>query len=67
MIKNNLSKIMGEKRINMVKLSELTGLSRNAIFQLYHDKTSQITFDTINKMCTALQCTTQELFEYIPD
>jgi putative transcriptional regulator len=67
MIKNNLSKIMGEKRINMVKLSELTGLSRNAIFHLYHDKTSQITFDTINKICTALQCNTQELFEYIPD
>lgn len=67
MIKNNLSKIMGEKRMNMVKLSVLTGLSRNAIFNLYHDKTSQITFDTINKICRVLKCNTQELFEYIDD
>jgi putative transcriptional regulator len=65
MIKNNLSKIMGEKRINMVKLSELTGLSRNAIFLLYHDKTSQISFDTIDKICTALNVSVGELFEHL--
>jgi putative transcriptional regulator len=67
MIQNNLSKLMGEKRINMTELSRRSGLNRTTIFQLYHNKTSHVGFDTMNKLCAALKCTTQELFEYIPD
>ena len=66
-IKNNLSKIMGEKRINMRELHRITGLSTNTIFRLYHDKTSNISFDTIAKLCEVLDCSVGDLFEYVPN
>jgi putative transcriptional regulator len=65
MIKNNLSRIMGEKRINMAELSRKSGLNRTTIFQLYHNKTNQVSFDTIDKLCTALNVSVGELFEHL--
>ena len=64
-IKNNLSKLMGEKRINMAELHRMTGLSPNVIFKIYHDKAKQIGFKTIAKLCEALECDVGDLFSYI--
>ncbi len=66
-IKNNLSKIMGEKRINMRELHRNTGLSTNTIFRLYHNKTSNINFITLAKLCKALDCSVSDILEYVPD
>ena len=54
MINNKLSEILGRKRIKMSELQRM-------------NKTKSISFDTINKLCNALECNTQELFEFIPD
>ncbi len=51
----------------MAELSRKSGLNRTTIFQLYHNKTAHVGFDTMNKLCSALDCNTQELFEYVPD
>ena len=67
MIKNNLSMLMGIKRMKMSDLSQITGLSYRTIFNLYHNKTKGIDFDTLNKICWALECNAAELFEYVPD
>jgi putative transcriptional regulator len=67
MINNRLSEIMGKKRIRMSELSRLTGLSVTAIFALYHNKTKSVSFDTMNKICNALEISIGELFEHIPD
>ena len=67
MIKNNISKILGEKRMKMSELQKLTGLGKTTVIRLYHDRTTNIDFNTLNKLCEALDCTTQELLEYIPD
>jgi putative transcriptional regulator len=67
MIKNKLSLILGEQRIRVSELSKLTGISQNALNKIYHNKTKGIDFDTLNKICNALQKDTQELFEFIPD
>ena len=67
MINNRLSEIMGKKRIRMSELSRLTGLSVTAIFALYHNKTKSVSFDTMNKICNALEISIAELFEHIPD
>jgi putative transcriptional regulator len=66
-IKNNLSKLMGEKRMTMAEVHRLTGLSHTTIFKIYHDKVAQIGLATIAKLCYALDCSVGELFEYIPD
>ena len=67
MIKNNLSKLMGEKRIKMSELQRLTGLSESTIRRVYYDETKNISYITIDKLCKALDCNTQDLLEYIPD
>lgn len=67
MIVNNLSKIMGIKRMKPAELQKLTGLSKDTIYKLYYDKKRTVKLDTINRLCFALNCNTQELFEYIPD
>ena len=67
MLKNNLSRLMGEKRIKLSEMQKLTGLSINTIRRLYYDSTNTVSFNTIEKLCKALECTTQELLEYIPD
>jgi len=67
MIKNNLSRILGEKRMKMTELCSLTGLSKSTIFRIYHDQISNISIETIDKLCNVLECNTQELFEHIQD
>ena len=36
-MRNNLSMIMGRKRVTATKLSEDTGVSRTTIHELYHE------------------------------
>lgn len=67
MINNKLSEILGRKRIRMSELQKMTGLSQTAIINLYYNKTKSVSFETINKICSVLECNTQELFEYTPD
>ena len=64
MIVNNLSTIMGKKRIKIATLYKWTGISRSTLTQLYYDKTTMIKLDTIDKLCSALNITPGELFEY---
>lgn len=64
MIINNLSTIMGRKRIKIKELHERTGISRSTLTKLYYDKTSMIKLDTIDTLCLVLDITPGELFEY---
>ena len=66
MIKNNLSRLLGERRMKMTELCSLTGLSKNTVFRMYHDLTTNFSLDTIDKICIALNCNVQDIFEYIP-
>lgn len=64
MIINNLSTIMGRKRIKIKELHERTGISRSTLTKLYYDKISMIKLDTIDTLCLVLDVTPGELFEY---
>lgn len=67
MIKNNLSRILGEKRIKMSELQKMAGLSKMTVLRLYHNQTLNISFETIDKICDALEISVGELFEHIPN
>lgn len=67
MIKNNLSEILGKKRIKMSQLSVITGLNKNTVLNLYHEKSTRIEFQVLDKLCAALDCQPGDLLEYIPD
>ena len=47
MINIVLSKILGEKRIKMSELSELSGVNKNTILSLYHNRVKRVDFETL--------------------
>ena len=67
MIKNRLSIILGEQRMRVSELSKLTGISQNALNKIYHEKTKGIDFDTLDKLCKALRCKTQDIFPFVEE
>ena len=66
-VRCNLSTLMGAKRLTIQELSDKTGLARNTISALYHDKAKRIDYETINKLCESLECSSSELIEYVSD
>lgn len=67
MIKVHLSRIMGEKKLKISDVAELTGLHRNGITRLYKEETDGIKFETLEKLCTSLDCEIGELLEIIKE
>lgn len=67
MITNKLSEILGRKRMMQTELARLSGISYGTIKNLYKDKTKGIDFDTLNKLCNALECTPNDILEFTPD
>lgn len=67
MLKNHLSKLMGEKRYTITEVSRKTGLTTSTISNLYNDKVKRLDFDTLEKLCKLFNCQPNDLFEYIPD
>ena len=63
MIKCNLSLLMGIKKVNIQKVHEKTGLTRNTISNLYNEKTTRIDYETIDKICEYFNCQVGELLE----
>lgn len=58
---------MGEQKLNAVQLAQRANLSRYAIYELYHERTKGIEFETLTKLCQALNCSVCDLLEYIPE
>lgn len=56
---------MGERKVNIAEVSRLTGLHRNGISRLYYEETDGIKFDTLEKLCKALDCEITDLLEII--
>lgn len=56
---------MGERKVNIAEVSRLTGLHRNGISRLYFEETDGIKFDTLEKLCKALDCEITDLLEII--
>ena len=67
MIKVHLSRIMGEKRLKIADVARMTGLHRNAIARLYNEESGGIQWDTLERLCKALDCSVADLIEYIPE
>ena len=66
-IRIHLGRLLGERKMKMAELSRITGISKNALSEVYHEKGKQIRYDTLEKICEALGCTVGELIEYQPD
>ncbi|MCL6615200.1 MAG: helix-turn-helix transcriptional regulator [Firmicutes bacterium] len=65
MIRCNLSRILGERRIKMADLAKKAGVNKNTVLSLYHERAKGVTFEVMDKICEALACQPGELFERV--
>lgn len=67
MIVLHLDELIKKRNISKSQLAKQTGISRNTIYLITNDKTKSIEFDTLDKLCRALECSVGDIIEYIPD
>lgn len=66
-IKVHLGRLLGERKLRASEVARKTGINKNTLSSLYHEKISGIRFDTLEKLCKFLNCSIGELIEYVPD
>ena len=63
MLSLKINKILEEQGKTPYWLGKQTGISQNNILKICNGETSTIRFDTIEKICKALECPINDLFE----
>ena len=58
---------MKEKKLTKRDIICITGMSYKTFNNFYYGKNRIITNRTLNNLCFALNCTTNDLLEYKPD
>ncbi len=48
-------------------LARITGIRPTTISELYNEVAERVSFDHLDKICEASNCTLNELLEYIPN
>lgn len=64
MIKCNLSRMMGEKKLKISGLSRETKIHRNMLTLLYYEKAKRVEFDVLDKLCRYFECQVGEILEF---
>lgn len=67
MVKCHLSRILGEKRLKIADVVRDTAINRGTLTRLFHEQAQRVELDTINQLCSYLDCDVGDLFEFIPD
>jgi len=67
MIKNRLKVLLAERDLNYTRLSEMTGISINALSRLGRGGTTEISYSTLDKICAALNCQVGDLLVWESD
>ena len=67
MIRINLEKVMKEKGYNIGTLANKAGMHRNGISKIINEKNSGIEYETLDKLCTALDCNVGDILEYVKE
>ena len=67
MIINNISVLLGKNRLTIAETAKIANVKYSTVKNLYYDKTKSIDFETMNKLCFALDCKPGDLFTYLPD
>ena len=64
MIDCRLYIILHERKMTQLELVKMTGLSRTAISALVSGKSKQIRYDTLDRICKALEVTPGDILHY---
>lgn len=67
MISCNLPILLAERKLRVADLVRNTDISKSTLHRIYNDKTTRIEFDTLNKLCEALEVEPGDILKYVPD
>ncbi|MDE2421387.1 MAG: helix-turn-helix transcriptional regulator [Gammaproteobacteria bacterium] len=67
MIICNLAVLLAKKKLKVSDAVRATGISQSTLLRLYHEQTTRIDFDTIEKLCEFLSVEVGALLEYVPN
>ena len=67
MILCNLPVLLAERRMKVADLIRMTGISKSTMHKVYNEQTSRIDFETMDKICEALEIGVGDLFTYVPN
>ena len=65
LIKINLSKLLGEKRMSQAELARRTGIRPSTINEIYWELVERINLEHIDLICKELDCKIDELLELV--
>ena len=54
MIISNLAVLLSERKLKVADLVRSTGINKSTLHKLYNDESARIDFETIDKICIAL-------------
>ncbi|QEK37186.1 MULTISPECIES: helix-turn-helix transcriptional regulator [Acinetobacter] len=54
MIISNLAVLLAERKLKVADLVRSTGINKSTLHKLYNDESARIDFETIDKICIAL-------------
>ena len=66
MIKNHLSRLLGERRWSQARLARETGIRASTICAYYNEFADRFSLEHLDRICEALGCEVGELLEYVP-
>lgn len=67
MIKCNLARLMGERKLRIADVIRETGLSCNTVTLLYKETAQKVDLEAIDKLCVLFNCQVGELLEQSPE
>lgn len=67
MIRVNIDVMLAKRKMSVTELSESVGITMANISILKNDKAKAVRFDTLSKICEALDCQPGDILEYVED
>lgn len=67
MIRIQLSKILGEKRLTQADVARMTGIRASTINDLYHEIATRISLEHLDLLCEALNCDISDIIAREPN
>jgi putative transcriptional regulator len=64
MIVIKLNEVMGKQRLKISDVMTKTRLARNTVADLYNGTAKRVDLETLDKLCTALDCSLEDILEH---
>jgi putative transcriptional regulator len=58
---------MGERKLHQSDVARGAMLSKGVVFDLYHERTRRIDYETLEKLCRFFGCQPGDLLVYVPE